>query len=119
MIVFTLMMEAISSCETSVLTTATRHHIPEGGILNICDVPSKTESAPKLFPRLHSCGGVRLNALGIISQYLAYCIYQPLMVDITNVEQSLLRLEEKTETLGENLTHFRSIEYKSCPGFEY
>jgi hypothetical protein len=33
-IIVSLMMEAISSSETSVLTTAAWHHIPEGGILH-------------------------------------------------------------------------------------
>jgi hypothetical protein len=34
LILFTLMMEAIRSSETSVLTVATRRHIPGGGILH-------------------------------------------------------------------------------------
>jgi hypothetical protein len=34
MILFTLMMKAISFSETSVLTRATRHHIPEYGFLH-------------------------------------------------------------------------------------
>jgi hypothetical protein len=34
LILFTLMMGAISSSETSVPTRAIRHHIPEDGILN-------------------------------------------------------------------------------------
>jgi hypothetical protein len=35
LILFTLMMEAIRSCEMSVLTRATWHHIPEDGIFPI------------------------------------------------------------------------------------
>jgi hypothetical protein len=34
LILFTLMMEATHASETLVLTIATRHHIPEDGILN-------------------------------------------------------------------------------------
>jgi hypothetical protein len=34
LILLTLVMEAIHSCETSVLTRATGHNIPEGGILH-------------------------------------------------------------------------------------
>jgi hypothetical protein len=34
LILVTLMMEAICSCETSALTSATRRHIPEDGILH-------------------------------------------------------------------------------------
>jgi hypothetical protein len=34
-ILFTLMMEAVHSSKTSVITRATWHHIPEDGILHI------------------------------------------------------------------------------------
>jgi hypothetical protein len=34
LIVFSLMMEAVRSCETSVLTETTRRHIHEDGILH-------------------------------------------------------------------------------------
>jgi hypothetical protein len=34
LILFAIMMEAVRSSETSVLTRATRRHIPEGGILH-------------------------------------------------------------------------------------
>jgi hypothetical protein len=35
LILFTLIMEVIRCPETSVLTRATRHHIPEDGVLHI------------------------------------------------------------------------------------
>jgi hypothetical protein len=35
LILFTLMMEAISSPETSILTEGTRHHLPNDGILHL------------------------------------------------------------------------------------
>jgi hypothetical protein len=35
LILFTLMTEAMLSCEVSVLTRVSRHHIPEDGILQL------------------------------------------------------------------------------------
>jgi hypothetical protein len=44
LILSTLMMEAIHSSKSSVLTRATRHHIPEDGILHVKNVRRMHES---------------------------------------------------------------------------
>jgi hypothetical protein len=50
---FTLIMEAIRSAETSVLTRATWNHIPEGGILH-----SRHREKPQVLHNIKRLGSV-------------------------------------------------------------